>query len=182
MPPKYSSRVNTVQGDMQTLEASEVGKLINKWLSFWSIDTFTMHLGWFAVSRCINHFSCGCDRIHDNFREENLGLVYGIISLAITSRKHGGGWNSLLVEMDHKEGQSHHSIRGSRKHDLKLGRLWPIIPAPSSIHWLASSKINLLKIPQFPKRMPQCAPSAKIQEITRNISQSNPNIGIYKTK
>lgn len=45
MPPKYSSRVNTVQGDMQTLEASEVGKLINKWLSFWSIDIFTMHLG-----------------------------------------------------------------------------------------------------------------------------------------
>lgn len=46
-----------------------------------------MHLGWFAVSRCINHFSCGCDRILDNFREENLGLVYGIISLAITSKK-----------------------------------------------------------------------------------------------
>lgn len=30
MPPKYSYRVNKVQGDMQTLEASEVGKLINK--------------------------------------------------------------------------------------------------------------------------------------------------------
>lgn len=30
--------------------------------------------------------------------------------------------------------------------------------------------------------MPQCAPSAKTQEIIRNISQSNPNIGIYKTK